>query len=50
MPRFGLFIYYYYIEFEIALSGIPKRSQLETYENASNSRERRAASAADIFK
>jgi hypothetical protein len=50
MSRLGLFIYYYYITFETALLGIPKRPQLETYKNVSNLRERRAAPAADIFK
>jgi hypothetical protein len=50
MLRLGLFIYYYYIKFEIVLLGIPKRPQLETYRNVSDSRERRATPAADIFK
>jgi hypothetical protein len=51
MPRLGSFIYYYYyIEFEIILSDISERPQLKTYRNISNSRERRTAPAADIFK
>jgi hypothetical protein len=50
VPWLGSSIYYYYIRLEIALLDIPERSQLETYGNASNPRERRAAPAADIFK
>jgi hypothetical protein len=50
VPRLGLSIYYYYIEFKIVLSDILKRPQLEIYGNASDSRERRTISAADIFK
>jgi hypothetical protein len=51
VPRLGLSIYYYYYtEFKITLSGISERPQLEIYENISDSRERRTALAADIFK
>jgi hypothetical protein len=48
--RLGSFINYYYIEFEIALLSISERPQLEIYGNVFDSRERRAASAIDIFK
>jgi hypothetical protein len=40
MSRLGLFIYYYYIRFKIALSDIPERPQLEMYRNISDPRER----------